>query len=65
MNYGKSGTAIRELDSVAGRDLGAAVQPEEREGGSRGEAGQTDGAAELHQVRSVGSHHHIGDVSYE
>lgn len=39
-----------ELNSVAGCDLRAAVHPAEREGRPRGGAGQTDRAAELHQV---------------
>ncbi|KAI9515307.1 hypothetical protein NQZ68_026039, partial [Dissostichus eleginoides] len=33
----------------------AAVQPEERERGSRGGAGQTDGAAELLQLCAAGA----------
>ena len=58
--YSDSGAAISELNSVTGRNLRAAVQPDERERGSRGGAGQTDGA-ELQQDCVVGSHRHIRD----
>ena len=50
IDYSEGGVFISELQSVAICDLRAAVQPEERERGSRGGAGQIDGAAELHQV---------------
>ena len=47
------GASVAELHSVAGCDLGAAVQPEEGERGPGGEAGQTDGAVELQQIRAA------------
>lgn len=50
VDYRENGAPVGELDSVAGCDLRTAVQPEEREVRSRGGAGQTDGAVELHQV---------------
>lgn len=45
---------VAELNSVAGRDIGAAVHPTEGDGRSERRAGQTDGAVELHQVCAVG-----------
>lgn len=50
VDYSESGASISELNSVTGTDLRAAVQPEEREGGSRGGAGQTGCTVELNQL---------------
>lgn len=45
INYGESGASVADVNSVAGCDLRAAVQPEERQSRSRARAGQTrDGA---------------------
>ncbi|KAF3839305.1 hypothetical protein F7725_018022 [Dissostichus mawsoni] len=49
------GSSISDLNSVTSCNLRAAVQPEERERGSRGGAGQTDGAVELHQLCAAGA----------
>lgn len=46
----EGGSSVVDVNSVADGNLGAAVQPEEGEGGARGGAGQTDGAVGLHQV---------------
>lgn len=61
IDYSESGSSISELNSVTGCNYKAAVQPEERGGGSRGGAGQTDRAAELHHICGVGSYHNIGN----
>lgn len=61
VDYCESGASIGELNSVALCNLGAFVQPEERRGGSRGGAEQTDGAAELHQVCAAGSYDYVRD----
>ncbi|TNN52149.1 hypothetical protein EYF80_037631 [Liparis tanakae] len=50
IDYRESGASVSELNSLTGCDLRAAVEPGERGRGSRGGAGQTDGAVELHQV---------------
>ena len=61
VDYREGGASIGELNSVALCNLRAAVQPEERRGGSRGGAGQTDGAtAGLQDVCGAGIHLHVG-----
>ena len=60
-DYSEGGASISELQSVTCSNFSAAVQPEESERASRGRAGQTDGAVELHQVCAAGSYHYIGD----
>lgn len=51
VGYGESGASISELNSFTGCDLGAAVHPEKRKGGSRGNrARHDDWAVELHQA---------------
>ena len=61
IDYSEGGAFISEVNSVTCCNFSAAVQPEESERGSRGGAGQTDGAVELHQVCAAGSYHYIGD----
>ena len=61
VDYSEGGASIGELNSVTCCNFRAAVQPEERRGGSRGGAGQTDGAAELHQVCAAGSYDYVRD----
>lgn len=65
VDHSEGGASIGDLNSVAGRDLGGAVHPEEREALSRGGAGQADGTAELQQVRAARSDRHIGDWGCE
>lgn len=61
INYSESGTSVSELNPVTLCNLRAAVHPEERERGSRGGAGQTDGAASgLQNVCGAGIHLHVG-----
>lgn len=47
INYGNSRTSIREPNPLAGRDLGAAVQPQGGREGQRGREGQADTVPEL------------------
>ena len=61
IDYSEGGAFISEVNSVTCCNFSVAVQPEESERGSRGGAGQTDGAVELHQVCAAGSYHYIGD----
>ena len=61
VDYCESGASISELNSVALCNLRAFVKPDEIRGGSRGGAGQTDGAAAgLQNVCGAGIHLHVG-----
>lgn len=60
----QGGSSISGVNSVTGCDLRAAVEPEEREGGTGGGAGQPDGAVGLHQVSIRVRHHDARDWNY-
>lgn len=60
INYCESGVSVGELNSVGGCNLRAAVHPEERDGGSRGDGARNHGwTIELHQVGLIGCQRHI------
>ena len=59
---GESGVSITKLNSITGCDQRAAIDPQVREGRTRGDrAGQGYRVIELHQVGCAGSQCHAGN----